>query len=106
MVLKGHGQHLQCPPYIVSCRNQTLWPHGINVWHAYVPFSCRIVEQSSLRVGSGAGWIFVIVSQKENCDPFIALDLLVLLPLILQVKDFIGFRSTSGAPVPIESADH
>ena len=53
-------------------------------------------------VGYGAGWIFVIMSQEENCDPIITSSFLILLPLILQVKDVTGSHCTSGAPVPIE----
>ena len=54
----------------------------------------------------GAGSTFVTVSQEKNCDPIIASSLLVLLPLILQVKDVTGFRCTNGATVLIENADH
>lgn len=61
-------------------------------------------NQAHGRVGYGASWISITMSQEKNCNLSIASSLLVLLPLILQVDD-VTFRCTSGAPVPIENAD-
>ena len=70
------------------------------------PSRVELSNKADSRVGYGASWIFVTVSQEKDCDPIIASSLLVLLPLILQVKDVTGFRCTSGAPIPTETVDH